>query len=787
MGNAMRTQLLFLVMVLAFSSVLRGATWAPPAANQGAWSSPTDVGVPGGIDQYLVGGVNDRAVTGTVITITDAPYSADNTGVSNVRDAVAAAITAASPGDVIYFPAGTYRFDSGFLYTGYKDNITIRGAGTDLTTFYCSAGNQPIFQCSSPGDINGSEQTVTGTKTKGTATLAISNTTNYTVGRHIRVSYENETDNTRIQAGAAPIWHSIGAPFGRHYVGKITGVVANTSITIDPPLPSDGTNLAVKVGVYPSNSITSGWGFEDFSVSFDPVSTERVTSFIYLNTAEYCWVHNVNFLDWSRTTSNGSCVVVSRSYRCEVRKCVFNATVGSSSDGGIGTGESTSCLYVDNIFSGPWDVTIYDNGNAYNNVIAYNYATGSNGSYFHNLHPSLNLFEGNNFPGHQSDGYHGSSSHNTFFRNLLRGPFYLTLNRFKRNYVIAGNILGIDGEANGQISWGNPNIGNGAANGFAGPTGLSDQEGEIDFLQPGYAPSTYVIQPEDIFAGDFWQDWQVTGTLTTRTSNLVGVFTVSGGHWYVGTVGSGTLLIYARWNNGESFVANGTVTNVSGSDVSITFTTGYPSPALPDEDSTVNLYFGPSGWQERDLDVQASSTMVHNYRANVTSTGAVENSTIDTLPDSLVFASKPAWFGSLAWPPFDPDSPTSDPAAIPAGYRYVNGNEDYLGGVSTPQYSPSPGTYESEQEVTITSATPSVTIYYELGATPETTPTPTTSSTLYTGPVTISATSTLKAIAVKAEMTDSSVQSGTYTISVEEETPIYSVGGPRSMIGTMRR
>jgi hypothetical protein len=46
------------------------------------------------------------------------------------------------------------------------------------------------------------------------------------------------------------------------------------------------------------------------------------------------------------------------------------------------------------------------------------------------------------------------------------------------------------------------------------------------------------------------------------------------------------------------------------------------------------------------------------------------------IPASYFLSEKPAWFGSLAWPPIDPENPvTDDPTIIPAGYRYVNGEE----------------------------------------------------------------------------------------------------------------
>ncbi len=631
------------------------------------------MGIPGGLEQYLAGGVNDRAVTGTVINVVSA-HGADPTGVTNCYTAVAAAVAAASGPTVIYFPTGS-------IATGYKDDITIRGAGTASTNFVCSVAT-PIFICNSPGAYDAAPQTITGTKTKGTATLAIADTTGYTMGRHVVISYENETDNARIQAGAAPVWSSAGFPFARAYTHKITAVVANTSITIDPPLPTDATSLVTKTALYAADNKTSGWGFEDFTMTMD--AAEHPTQPIKLDSSEYCWVHNVKFMDWAKATDNGSFIANFNSYRNEISRCYFDIETGASSDGAIGTNISSSCLIVDNIFNGPWDITVYDNGNACNSVIAYNYATGpERGSYFHNAHPSLNLLEGNVVAGHQSDGYHGSSSHNTIYRNAMFGPYSTTLNRFKRNYIVAGNVMGTSGSVTGGISFGNPNISTGVAYGFAGPTGLSNQVGQTDYKQqgvPGF--NTYTIVSGDVFAGDFPQDWKSTATLTTRTSATSGTFTVSGGHYYVGDAGNefgGTLLIQLWWDSRTQSMFNGTVTSVAGSTVTVTWGGG----SLPPVSTVCEVFFGPTGFQERDLDVQASSTMAENYIALAAGGGSIVNGTADTLPDSLAWTSKPAFFGSLAWPPVDPNSPNYSVEIIPAGYRYVNEADPPSGGTIT--------------------------------------------------------------------------------------------------------
>jgi hypothetical protein len=760
---------LFALLLLA-ASVARAADWELPSANQGWWLPETiegtpGTGIPGGLEQYLAGGENDRAETGTVVNVVTA-HSADNTGATSVNTAVAAAISAVSSGGVIYFPAGTYKFTAGGInIPSGKPNVTIRGAGVGTTRFVMSAADVAIFVWPDPGYIAQAIQTVSGTKVKGTASLTVSDTSEYTAGQIVWVDYENEVDETRIEAGAAPVWSSKGFPFSRVMTARLTSKTSG-SLTIDPPIPADATNLQLRAYHYGlPNTKVVGWGFEDFSVSFD--NAAHPMEAFNINAAQYNWFYNVHFEDYSRiqTNYNGSCIKIINSYRCEIRKNIFEAASGNNgSDGAIQTGSNTSCIFADNIFKGEFDTHIYDSGNSNNNVIAYNFSDQGIFTNFHNTHPSLNLIEGNIAYTHQSDGYHGSSSHNTIYRNWMRDQFSVILNRFKRNYVIAGNHLGDDGTVSPFISWGNPNMGNGDARGFAGPTGLSDQVGELDYQQNDGTPNTYTIQAGDVFAGDFWQDWEATGTLTTRISDTKGVFAVDGGHWYTGSsnTSDSTIGAVAWWSNksGQIGAYNpiGSVTAVSGSDV----TMEWPSGSLPPEETVVQLYMFNGGWQERDLDVKASSTLVENYWSAASGTGSIQDGTADTLPSALSYAAKPAWFGSLSWPPFDPnDASTQSNVRIPSGYRYTNGNEDYLGGVSTPQYSPAPGTYASAQTVTITSGTPSATIYYTIDGT-----TPTTSSTLYSAPVTLpGTTTTLKALAVKSGLDDSSIQSGTYTIS----------------------
>ena len=89
--------------------------------------------------------------------------------------------------------------------------------------------------------------------------------------------------------------------------------------------------------------------------------------------------------------------------------------------------------------------------------------------------------------------------------------------------------------------------------------------------------------------------------------------------------------------------------------------------------------------------------------------------------------------------------------------------------VATPVFSPAAGTFTTAQSVTLSDATSGATIYYTTNGS-----TPTTASTLYTGPITVSATETLKAIATATGETNSAVAAAGYTITPVAATPVFS-------------
>jgi len=110
---------------------------------------------------------------------------------------------------------------------------------------------------------------------------------------------------------------------------------------------------------------------------------------------------------------------------------------------------------------------------------------------------------------------------------------------------------------------------------------------------------------------------------------------------------------------------------------------------------------------------------------------------------------------------------------------YLDANSIFHGFVLTPSaaapaaaptFSPAAGTYTTAQAVTISDTTSGSTIYYTTNGT-----TPTASSTAYSGPITVSSSETLEAIATADGYTQSAVATATYTINLAAAaTPTFS-------------
>jgi hypothetical protein len=95
--------------------------------------------------------------------------------------------------------------------------------------------------------------------------------------------------------------------------------------------------------------------------------------------------------------------------------------------------------------------------------------------------------------------------------------------------------------------------------------------------------------------------------------------------------------------------------------------------------------------------------------------------------------------------------------------------------VATPTFSPAGGTYTGSVTVTISDATSGTTIYYTTDGS-----TPTTSSAVYTGPISVTQTTTIKAMAGASGMANSAVASASYTL--QTATPTFNPPGGKYVL-----
>jgi chitobiase/beta-hexosaminidase-like protein/VCBS repeat protein/FG-GAP repeat protein len=99
-------------------------------------------------------------------------------------------------------------------------------------------------------------------------------------------------------------------------------------------------------------------------------------------------------------------------------------------------------------------------------------------------------------------------------------------------------------------------------------------------------------------------------------------------------------------------------------------------------------------------------------------------------------------------------------------------NDTLVQKTATPTFTPAAGTYVGPVTVTLGDTTSGATIYYTTDGS-----TPTSSSTRYTGPVVVTQTMTVKAIATAGAMLDSDVGSAAYTILIPVAPPTFSPAG----------
>jgi hypothetical protein len=137
--------------------------------------------------------------------------------------------------------------------------------------------------------------------------------------------------------------------------------------------------------------------------------------------------------------------------------------------------------------------------------------------------------------------------------------------------------------------------------------------------------------------------------------------------------------------------------------------------------------------------------------------GAVIHFTTD---GSAVTASSPTYASPIAVNASETVNAMATASSLAASSSVSGSYVIQSGGVAAPAFSVPAGTYSGPQSVAISTSTASATIFYTLDGS-----TPTASSQAYSGPVAVSSSETLKAVATASGSANSAVSSATYTIT----------------------
>ncbi len=406
-----RVVLLLLIPSIAFGTIIPDNRLAPWQGN---------VGVPGGIPTRTTIWKN---------IVTD--LGADPTGNVDAAPIITTALTSCPAGQVVYMPAGTFKVATP-IYPAAKNNFTLRGAGQGQTILHVTTNNVPIYSSGLPPNQTPIPSQITDGATLGSNVITVPDTSSFV------------PDNLFSVRPVTPIWaHNLGGYSDT--IRNIAGLFkvrskTSTTITFDPPCPFDFSGMS-PLAQASGGTMIQGVGYESFTVELVDSTAGWA---IQLSNAWGCWIYDVEIAHaYNRQT------VSTQAVRCEYRHCNIHdvRAVGSNHEGMDFTNSGWN-LVEDNLFNkGGAPPLIFGDGGgkSLGNVIAYNFFVNTSSGYAdisvnHGPHDMLNLIEGNIALKYEDDGYFGSSSHNTLFRNSLSDQ--IQLKHFSTYYNIVGNVLG---------------------------------------------------------------------------------------------------------------------------------------------------------------------------------------------------------------------------------------------------------------------------------------------------------------------------------------------------------
>jgi len=455
-------------------------------------------GIPGGIP------ARDQVCA----NVTDAPYDAAGDGSADDAGAIQAAIDACPDGQVVYLPAGTYRVTETLFVT---KGVVLRGDGPAETRI--EGDDTPNWAIVQMGEMwdesNVPITTVQSGFTKGSRSLVVADASSFAVGDLVNVDQQNDGDLVRVEGSeSACVWGS--REDGNRLLGQIVEVTsvdpATGAVGIDPGLAVDyQADLLPEMELVHSN-VTRYAGIEDLTI-YDRNFRGDNNANLRFHACAYCWARNID-----SDMVSGRHIQIARSFRNVIQSSMVHHAhcyhPGANAYGIAIERQTSDTLVEDNIVyylnvgvvlgsAGPGNVVAYNFGDV---MWERNYPNTNwlmaDFSANHCAHPYMNLFEGNVGTQFSADDIHGSSSHQTYFRNAMDARH--------EGIVTEGNVFEVALAAhNRYMSF----VGN--VFGVAGDTG--DYEGVNNC---GGGPAIYKIGwPSDCGLGDESIDPEVRGTL----------------------------------------------------------------------------------------------------------------------------------------------------------------------------------------------------------------------------------------------------------------------------------
>jgi hypothetical protein len=387
-------------------------------------------------------------------------------------DDINSALAGCPPNQVVYLNPGAYILSSAISFVG-RHNVTLRGAGADLTRITFSGASSCIIQratvCMSGSSFNGPGNPGTirdwvAGHAKGTTQITLSNVSGLSVNSLLILDQLDDGSDT----GGVFVTDSLaysqegGAPgrSGRHQQQfvKVTAI-SGSLVTITPGIymPNWRASQAPQAwspGVVGS-TISTRNGLE--AVTIDATAETVSSSSIEIGNCYECWVKGVKSVRY-RSRNH---MWLWQGVRAEVRDSYFYGSAGTSQAYGVESFMSSDNLIINNIFQ--HTTGAITTGNAAGSVFAYNYGLDN---YYtvapawmikdisnHDAGIGMVLYEGNVVNGFLQDDIHGTQNFVTAFRNQFEGwqtgksssTIAVHIYAYNRYTNLVGNVLGRSG------------------------------------------------------------------------------------------------------------------------------------------------------------------------------------------------------------------------------------------------------------------------------------------------------------------------------------------------------